>query len=576
MPFDGIVTSSITYGLSQKLTGGRIEKIYQPDADELILFIHSGRSNYKLLISSGSSHPRLHLVTTNKSNPQNPMAFCMLLRKHIQSGRIVSIMQRESERIVEISIESFNEMGFSVSKKLLIEIMGKHSNIILIDNDTNKIIDSIKRIHSDVNRYRQVLPGFQYVYPPLQGKVSYFNLTLSGFNQLFINTTTKSMVFDEAFNPESAGKTLVSAIQGISPVIARDLCNKSSSIKELFDYLMAFIEKIGLGAFSPHVYLNSSGAPVDFYCFELTEASAFYQSMAFDDIQQAAEYFYANRDSSNKMKQKSMDLIRALGLNLEKLYLKKQKLSSDLLEAEGSEIYKLFGELITANMYAIKPKAAEISVTNYYNDEMVMIVLDPRLSASQNAQRYFKKYAKSKTAILEKTIQLEEADKDIRYLESVLAHVENADSYEDIEEIRQEVIDGGYMKKRKNAYKVSKSKPAPYTYLSRDGFKILVGRNNKENDVLTFKTAGNKDIWLHTKDIPGSHVIILTEGRDIPDTTLKEAASIAAYYSKARLSENVAVDYTQVRHVKKPAGAKPGMVIFVHNKTLFVNPKLES
>lgn len=572
MPFDGIVTSSITYGLSHKLTGGKIEKIYQPEADELMLLIHNGQCNHKLLISSGSNHARIHLVTSSKSNPQNPMAFCMLLRKHIQNGRIISVIQNDSERIVELSIESFNEMGFSVNKKLIIEIMGKHSNIILIDDSSNKIIDSIKRIHSDVNRYRQVLPGFQYVYPPGQGKISYFDITGEKFNGLFSGLMPLNSGPDSEFDKETAGKILVASIQGISPVIARELCIKSSSIDHLYTLLHNFVNKLLLGDFAPRVYLDNNDAPVDFYCFVLSDAAAFYKEVSFDDIQEAVEYYYDHKSSSNKMKQKSMDLIKALSSSLNKLNLKKERLSLDLLQAEGSDVFRLFGELITANMYAIKPKSTEALVVNYYKDEPLTITLDARLSASQNAQRYFKKYAKSKTAILEKTIQREEADQDIIYLESVLSHIENSASYEDIEEIRQEVIDGGYMKKKKNAYKVAKIKPSPYAYTSADGFSILVGRNNKDNDILTFKIASKKDVWLHAKDIPGSHVLIITEGKEVPEATIKEAASLAAYYSKARQSGNVPVDYTQIRHVKKPAGARPGMVIFVNNKTVYVNP----
>ncbi len=572
MPFDGLVTSSITYGLNDKLTGGKIEKIYQPDTDEIILLIHIGKNNYKLLLSSGSSHARLHLITSSKSNPQNPMAFCMLLRKHIQNGRIISVLQRDSERIIEIAIESFNEMGFSVSKKLIIEVMGKHSNIILIDTPSNRIIDSIKRIHSDINRYRQVLPGFQYVYPPDQGKISYFNLSEDTFLSFFAGYIDFNTDLSGESDKETATKILLDSVQGISPVIARELCLKADSVKHLYSLISELIGKIIIGDFSPMVYLNSDGIPVDFYCERLSDAAGYYREVSFEDIQEAAEYFYDHKDSSNKMKQKSLDLVKTLSSNLDKLYLKKQKLSLDLLQAQDAEIFKVYGELILANIYAIKPKDTVAYVINYYNDESVKINLDARLSASQNAQRYFKKYTKSKTAILEKTIQLDEASKDINYLESVLTHIDNAMTYEDIEEIRQEVIDGGYLKKKKNAFKVAKSKPAPYTHHSSDGFKILIGRNNKENDILTFKTASNKDLWLHAKDIPGSHVVIITEGREVPDTTLREAAALAAYYSKARLSENVPVDYVQVRHVKKPAGAKPGMVIFVSNKTLYVNP----
>ncbi len=566
MPFDGIVTSSVVCELNNKLIGGKIEKIYQPEQDEIILHIHSGKSSHRLLISSGSSHARLHVTNAPKSNPQNPMAFCMLLRKHLMNGRIQSIQQMDSERIVEICFDTQNEMGYSVSKKLIVEIMGKHSNIILVDNTAGKIIDSIKRISIDVNRYRQLLPGLLYVCPPDQGKTSIFSIDRDTFYSFF------NVEAAEAYEPDITAKILLSRIQGISPALAADFAARTSSVEALFDMLKDRILQIKQCLFTPCVYLDHDDEPADFHCFQLLEPSSYYREMIFKDMSEAVEYYYDHKTSSNKMKQKSSDLVRALETGLDKLHLKKQKLSEDLIEAGRADHYRLFGELITANLHTIAAKQTETEVLNYYTGEAVRIPLDERLSASRNAQRYFKKYTKAKTAVIEKKCQLEEADSDIKYLESVLTHIENASAYEDIEDIRQELVDGGYLRRKSSSSKASKPKPAPICRVSSDGFRILIGRNNRENDILTFKTASPKDIWLHTKDIPGSHVVIISDGRQIPETTLLEAASVAAYYSKGRQSENVPVDYTLIRHVKKPAGAKPGMVIFVNNKTIYVTP----
>ncbi len=563
MSFDGMVTGAVVHQLCNTLIGGKIEKIYQPEADEIILNIHSIRENYKLYISSNSSHARIHLITETTSNPLNPSGFCMLLRKHLQGGRITSIQQKDSERIVEIFVDTINELGFSVNKKLIIEIMGKHSNIIVVDIASNKIIDSIKRISIDVNRYRQLLPGQHYVYPPAQDKIPYYGIT---------EEQVASFV-ENAKGHES--KALLAHIQGISPMIANEIVHRAGLLGEtVFRVLSNFVSRIDSDNQTPKVYLQEDGAPFDFHLFPLSSISDYYQELAFQNISEAISYFYSNKKSSNRIRQKSSDLDRAVGNSLDKLYLKKQRLSEDLLRAENSDIFRLYGELITANLHQIKQGSLKIELLNYYNNKLITIPLDARFSPIQNAQRYYKKYSKSKTAIREKNIQLDETNSDIAYLESVSSYIEKAATIEEIEELRQELIEGGYLRKRKNNFKPSKSKPAPYQYTTSDGFRVLVGRNNKENDILTFKTASGKDLWFHTKDIPGSHVILFTEGKKVTETAIFESAALAAYHSKGKESENVPVDYTQVRHVKKPSGAKPGMVIFVDNKTVYVNPKL--
>lgn len=572
MSFDGIVTGAVTRQLQAKLTGGKIEKIYQPEADEIILHIHSGKEKYRLYISSNSSHARMHLIDTAGANPQNPMGFCMLLRKHLQGGRISAINQKDSERIVEMSVSTINELGFSVNKKLVVEIMGKHSNIILLDAESGRILDSIKRISIDVNRYRQLLPGQTYVYPPAQDKVSYYHIDENTFNDF------------PGEEPEAAAKYLLSHIQGISPVIAEEIStmaiNEASPSSQpltwanYYNVLREMFLQIDKGNSKVRVYLDRENRPMDFHVFPLHGLMGLYEEESFGDVSEGIAYYYANKSSSNRVKQRAIDLEKAVASNLDKLYLKKQRLSEDLIRAEQGDVYRLYGELITANLHNLQPGASTVTLLNYYDNEMLTIPIETRYSPSQNAQRYYKKYSKAKTAITEKNIQLQETNSDISYLESVLSFIEGAQTVEEIEELRLELVEGGFLRKRKNNYKPSKSKPAPYSYRTSQGFKVLVGRNNKENDLLTFKMASGKDLWFHTKDIPGSHVILMTEGQKVTEEAIFEAAALAAYHSKGKTSENVPVDYTQVRHVKKPSGAKPGMVIFTDNRTVYVNPAI--
>ena len=568
MSFDGIITSAIVSEMNKNILGGKIEKVYQPEADELVINIHSKIGNFKLYASSNSSHARVHFIKENPANPPAPLSFCMLLRKHIQAGRISEIIQKGSERIIEFSIETYNELGFSVNKKLIVEIMGKHSNIILIDTETNKIVDSVKRISIDVNRYRQLLPGKIYEYPPDQGKLTLKELTPEKLKTIL--DTDISLI----------PKALLSSLQGISPAVANNLLDtaleKGYTFANLhigiYEAVAEIIRKLDCSEMDPVVYLDKSKTPVDFHIMKLYALENINESVRFDTLSEAIEFYFANKNSSNRIRQKSVDLEKAINNNLNKLCLKKQRLSEDLLHAEDSENYRLFGELLTASLHQIKPGESQARVNNYYNETEIIIPLDKRLSPSKNAQLYFKKYGKSKTAVKEKTLQLEEVALNIEYVESVASFLEGASSLEEIEAIRTELVASGYLRKRKSAAKPSKSKLGPSTFTTKDGFRVLVGRNNVDNDILTFKTASPKDIWFHTKDIPGSHVILFLDGKTPGDQTIMEAASLAALHSKAKDSENVPVDYTKVRYVKKPNGAKPGMVIFTGNKTVYVNP----
>lgn len=573
LAFDGLITGAIAISLNRLLTGCRIDKIYQPEVDELVFHVHGGKEKHRLYISSNSAHARIHLLVNEneQANPQNPSAFCMLLRKHFQGGRIKGVRQFQAERIIEIDIDQPDELGFSVSKRLTVEIMGKHSNITAIDLASNRIIDSIKRISGDLNRFRQILPGLPYIYPPDHGKISFYDVTERDLMMIM----------------EDGGillpKALMDRIQGISPVISVEICKvavkaaaaRNAASLEAEDILKVIKDmalSISTENYRPLVYMDKDRIPMDFHIFPLSDNEGLVDKITFNNISDAVEYFFSHKLSSNRIRQKSTDLSRSLSASLDKLYLKKQKLAEELHAAENSELLRIYGELLTANLHAIRPGSSSAKVFNYYSGEEVEIPLEPRFSTSVNAQRYFKNYGKAKTALREKKTQIEETDNSIGYLESVLVYVENADSIDEIEEIRHELAEGGYLRRRKNAYRTSKSKLQPFAFTAGDGSRIHVGRNNRENDYLTFRMAGRNDYWFHTKDIPGSHVILSSEKGNPSEQAMIQAASLAAYYSKARNSANVPVDYTRVRHVKKTPGAKPGMVIYKEQKTLYVNP----
>lgn len=560
MAFDGIVVGAVASALNEKLASAKVEKIYHPQDDEIVIFFHTRSGKYKLYVSSGSNHPGVFLTEKNYENPAVPGNFCMFLRKHLGSARLVAVTQKDTERIIEILFETRDEMGFESDKKLLIEIMGKHSNIILTDNKTGKIMDSIKRLTPDVNRARQVLPGRPYVYPPSGDKIPFTQVTEKVMEEVWANENAGEEIADRIMN----------SFEGISPLVARQLAMEVTPAECAGE--LQRIAKMRAEDFTPAVYSDERG-PKDFHVLSLSEYDSYIRK-DFESVSEAIEWYYDNKNSANRIKQKSAALSKSVDAALKKLYLKKQRLGEDLLRAEDSDKYQLYGELLTANLHLIKTGDKTARLINYYDNSEIEIPLDERFGPAKNAQKYFKKYSKSKRAVKEKNIQLRETQKDIDYLESVSDYIDNANSSSEVDALREELHESGFVKKRKQTQgKNRKSKYEPFVYTSSDGFTIMVGRNNRENDHVTFKVAGRKDIWFHTKDIPGSHVILFTKGREPSDKALFEAASLAAYHSKARNSENVPVDYTEVRYVKKPNGAKPGMVIFTDNHTLYVEPK---
>ena len=554
MAYDGIITYAAAKELRERIVPGKIEKVYQPGPEDLLVHIHTQRGNVRLFISCNSQSARVCLTEGSYTNPDQPPTFCMLLRKHLQGGRITDVRQKDAERIMEIDIEAQNELGFSVCRRLIVEIMSKHSNIVLIDLETGKIIDAIKRISIDVNRYRQLLPGVIYKYPPVQDKLPFTEVT------------------EDTGLPRD-DRALMARVGGISPAISREIAADPGR------RLARIVASVADGSARPRAYIDDKGTPREFHITGLSEYDGL-ECRFFDTLSECVDFYYSNREASNLVRQKSQPLLKSVQASLSKALLKKKKLSEDLLAAENSEKYRLYGELLTANLHLVRPGDRKVRVVNYYDGSEIDIPLDEKISASANAQKYFKKYSKARTAIHEKQAQLEDNERDIRYLESVIQNIEAADNVPLLESIRDELEQTGYVRRRQKAAQRKKknSKPEPLKYLLSDGTTVLVGRNNIENDWLTMKFASKTDVWMHTKDIPGSHVIVkLDDGRnvnDLPAALIYEAASVAAYHSKASGSDNVPVDYVPVRYVKKPNGAKPGMVIFTHNQTVYVKPAL--
>lgn len=555
--------------------GGRIDKIYQPEQDEILINIRAKGQNCKLILSANASYPRIHLTSLSKENPLNPPVFCMLLRKHLSAGKIVKIEFYDFERIISVHVEAVNEMGDITYKKLLIEIMGKHSNIMLL-NDNDIIIDSIKHIDSDKSRVREVMPARPYILPPAQDKESPEVIDLENFLKNARNQGELRI-----------SKYLLNSIKGFSPLLCEEVCYRAqidgktpinslddTELKEIKNSLNTIISKITASNFSPCIAWSdqTKNKPLDFHSLEMTQ----YPFLEYHStISNTLDLFYTSKDNAERLIQKKSDLNKLLNNSLDRCNKKIAIHQDTLREVADRDKFKLYGELITANIHCIPKNSKKVSLLNYYSEdgEYVDIPLDENLLPQENAQRYYKKFAKAKSAFSFTSTQLEESFKEFQYIESVLQNLDCANTNQEIEEIRQELVKVGYMKEsKKSKYKKNIKSMEPYLYKSSDGYDIFAGRNNVQNDILTLKTASSNDIWLHTKNIPGSHVIVKKQMGDIPDSTLVEAALIAAYHSKGIISSHVEVDYTQVKNVKKPNGAKPGMVIYVNYKTIIVTP----
>ena len=580
MALDGLVIHSIVDELHKKLLGGKIDKVYQPENDEVVLHIRNNKENFKLVLSCSASNPRVYLASDyKKENPINAPMFCMLFRKYIQGGNIVNVSQVDFERIIKISVESFDELKEKTTKDIIIEIMGRHSNIILTHSSNNKIIDSAKRIPPSVSRVRQILPGQTYVLPPKQDK-------LNPITDISLNSFVDTL---SSFNGPIF-KAIYSKFLGISPVIAKEICFRanidenllvseisSDDISKIYREFHNLFKYIKDNIYNPCMVIDTSIDKVlDFSCINLSLFSNL--SIINDDsISKILENYYATKDIKDRIHQRSSDLRKSISIKLDRLYNKLNKQEKELIESENAQIYKIKGELITSYIYMIEKGMESVEVANFYDLEYknIKISLNTNFTPSENAQKYFKKYNKLKTAKKEITSQMEITKEEIDYLENIMLSIENCENLAELMDIREELGKVGYLRSKNNSKKETKLTTKPHEFVSSNGFKISVGKNNKQNDHLTLKVASNEDIWMHTKNIPGSHVIIKTEGKEVPDETIFEGAMLAAFFSKSKMSSQVPVDYTKKKNVKKPNGAKPGMVIYDTNNTIYVTPTEE-
>ena len=590
MAFDGIVISNIVRDLNRTLTGGRIVKISQPEKDELILAVKN-YDTYKLFISASASLPLIYLTAGNKPNPMTAPNFCMLLRKHLNSARILSVTQPGLERIIDLSIEHLDEMGDLCRKHLMVEIMGKHSNIIFCD-ESYRIVDSIKHVSGAVSSIREVLPGREYFIPKTQDKLDPLTLTRTDFEEKIVP------------KPLPAAGALCQSLTGISPLIANELCHEAgidaglplSALPEeyrahLYGTLDALISRVREGNFAPHIIYEDRGTlapgsrqPVEFssvplHCYDSFPAMS---SVSFDSVSELLETYYSSKNKLTRIRQKSSDLRRVIANAVERSSKKYDLQLKQLRDTEKREKFRIYGELLTTFGYTVSPGEKSVTVRNYYTDEDITIPLEPELSAIDNAKRYFDRYAKLKRTSEALTRLTAETKSELEHLDSIRTALDLAETEDDLAQLKEEMMDYGYIrrhyvqeKKGKKPAKKARITSRPLHYLSSDGYDIYVGKNNYQNDELTFQSASGGDWWFHAKGIPGSHVIVRARGEELPHRVYEEAGRLAAYYSKNREADKVEIDYTERRNIKKPGGAKPGFVVYYTNYSLMAAPVID-
>lgn len=574
MAFDGVMMHYVKEEIKSVALDARVSQIHQPNRDELVIALRTKNGNKKLLVSSRANSPRICFTEHSIENPATPPMLCMLLRKRLGGAKLVDVRQIELERIMFLDFIATNELGDKVKLTLCVEIMGKYSNIILIDENDN-IVDALKRVDFTMSTQRLVLPNIKYELPPKQDKLCILECSGRDIVEKAINTPAEMRL----------SKALLSAMQGVSPIITRELeymvgvdSNRELTVIDklkLIEKVDKLKEYIVSGEKSPTMMIKPEGKPFDISFMDIMQYGEMASKKRFLDFSTLLDSFYYERDKAERMKVKGQDLLRLCSNIQDKLCRKIAVQEKELKDSLNRDKLRKKGDLLQANMYKMVRGQSFIDVEDYYdNNKIVRIKLSPTLNPSQNVQKYYKDYRRAKTREEMLTVQIVKAKAELQYISAVQESLGRAESERELTEIRQELVDEGYLKNRnpKGRNKALKLLP-PKEYTSSDGFTIYVGRNNKQNDKLTLKTARNYDMWLHTKDIPGSHVIIVSDNREITDTAILEAASLAAYNSKAKESDNVPVDYTIVKNVSKPSGAKPGMVIYVNNKTVYVTPK---
>lgn len=575
MALDGIFLRHICNEIGQFAIGARVDKIYQPNKEELVLSLRSHSGAKKLLLSIRSNSPRIHFTENAPENPQTPPMLCMLLRKKLTGAKITYIRQEKLERMMIINFDAINELGDIVKVSIVIEIMGKYSNVILLD-ENGKIIDALKRVDPSMSTQRLILPGLEYELPPAQDKLCLLDSTVE---QVIERIIAKAVPLSKA---------LLSSIQGVSPIICRELEYLTGRGDELFSDRLAmshierlkyFLRELKTTAEkcsgSAYTVCELNGKPFDYSFMNICQYTTMAQIKKYESFSEMLDSFYSERDQIERMRVKSQDLLKLLTNTSDRLRRKINTQKMELAQCADREILRRCGDLLQANLYRIKSGSASVTVENFYNENMeeITIKLNPALTPAQNAQKYYKDYNKAKNAENILKVQIEKAQKELEYIDTVFDGLSRASVERELAEIREELIDQGYLK-IKGARKKLQGTLKPLEFTSPTGFKILVGRNNRQNDNLTLRQADKNDIWFHTKNIPGSHTVLITDGRTPDEETMVMAAQLAAYHSKAKNSSQVPVDYTLIRYVSKPQGAKPGMVIFVNNKTLFVTPRL--
>lgn len=568
MAFDGITIANIVHELNRNLLDGRINKIAQPETDELLLTIKTPGGQRRLSISASASLPLIYLTEGNKPSPMTAPNFCMLLRKHINNGRITKIWQPKLERIIHFEIEHLDELGDLCKKELIVEIMGKHSNIIFCNED-GTIIDSIKHVSSQMSSVREVLPGRTYFIPDTMEKSDPLSVSFAEFQRVLTE------------KPMPLSKAVYTSFTGISPVVAEEICylsgiDSSLTPRELSEDLLThlyrqftlYFEEVSAGHFSPAIYYHGA-EPKEFSALPLTHFSQYIRK-EYDSISRLLEDYYAEKNTLTRIRQKSVDLRRVVQTALERNRKKYDLQAKQLRDTENREKFKVYGELIHTYGYNLEPGAKKLEALNYYTNEMITIPLDSTKTPQENALKYFEKYNKQKRTFEALTSLIEETRDDISYLESVSNALDIALSEDDLTQIKEELIESGYIRRKFTKKKV-KITSKPFHYLSSDGYHIYVGKNNLQNEELTFHFASGNDWWFHAKGIPGSHVIVKTNGEELPDRTFEEAGKLAAYYSKNRGNEKIEIDYIEKKHVKKPKGGKPGFVVYYTNYSLMID-----
>lgn len=574
MAFDGVVISNIVKDMKERLTGGRIYKIYQPESDEINLVIKNLGTTFRLMLNASPTLPLVYFLPENKVNPATAPNFCMLLRKHIGNGRIVGVEQPGFERIIMIDIEHLDEMGDLCRKKLVIELMGKHSNIIFTE-ENGRIVDAIKRIGAQISSVREVLPGYDYVLPPNE-KVDPLEVSKEYF---------QTIILEKAMSVE---KAIYSSITGFSKLIAGELCYEAgvdgnfstdslaeSNKEMLWNAFSRLVTRVKDGNYEP-VIVYDQDEPVAFSSIPLMMYNDLNQEY-FKDISELLASYYAKKDISSRIRQKSTDLRKVLATAVERTSRKYDIQRKQLKDTEKRDKYRIYGELLQTYGYEVQTGDKEAKVMNYYTNEEVTIPLDTTLTPVENANRYFNKYNKLKRTYEASLTLVEESKKTLEHLISLQNSMEIATSEADLAEIREEMVIAGLVKAKQNRKSgVKQEKSKPLHYISSDGFHMYVGKNNLQNDRLTFKTAGTKDLWFHAKEMPGSHVIVKLEGaEDVPDATYEEAARLAAYYSSGKTSPKVEIDYTRRGNLKKPPQANPGYVIYHTNYSMVALPDIK-